>query len=380
MTRTPFRIAVPDTTLEDLQRRLAMTRWPDSVEGAGWEYGTDLAYLKELVEYWRTSFDWRAQERALNAFAQFRAEIDGFGLHFIYERGKGPAPLPILLSHGWPDSIARMQKLIPRLTDPAAHGGDPRDSFDVIVPSLPGFGFSDRPSTRGFGVGRIATLFSKLMHDELGYERYAAHGGDWGSAITRELAVRAPAQLIGIHLTDIPYWRLPPIPASERDAAIDEYFEASRHWGRTEGAYAAIQGTKPQSLGVGLNDSPAGLAAWIIEKFRSWSDCGGELERCYTQDELLTNITIYWATQTIHSACRIYYESLRERPEPKGRVDVPTGVAMFPKELIVAPRAYGERFFNIQRWSEMPRGGHFAALEQPDMLANELREFYRPLR
>ncbi|HET6332398.1 MAG TPA: epoxide hydrolase, partial [Polyangiales bacterium] len=192
MARTPFQIAVPDSVLEDLQRRLDATRWPDSVEGAGWDYGTNLEYLKELVAYWRTQFDWREQERSLNRFTQFRSEVDGFGLHFIYERGKGPAPLPLLLSHGWPDSIARLQKLIPRLTDPAAHGGDANDSFDVIVPSLPGFGFSDRPTTRGFSVTRIAKLFAKLMHDELGYARYAAHGGDWGSAITESLAMQTP--------------------------------------------------------------------------------------------------------------------------------------------------------------------------------------------
>jgi len=380
MARTPFQIAVPDSVLEDLQRRLDATRWPDSVEGAGWDYGTNLEYLKELVAYWRTQFDWREQERSLNRFTQFRSEVDGFGLHFIYERGKGPAPLPLLLSHGWPDSIARLQKLIPRLTDPAAHGGDANDSFDVIVPSLPGFGFSDRPTTRGFSVTRIAKLFAKLMHDELGYARYAAHGGDWGSAITESLAMQTPEQLIGIHLTDIPFWRLLAIPAKELGPSAEKFLQAGRHWSRTEGAYGAIQATKPQTLAFGLNDSAVGLAGWIVEKFRTWSDCDGDVERCFSKDELLTNVMIYWATQTIHSACRTYYESQRDLPQKPARIEVPTGVAMFPKDLVNAPREYGERFFNIQRWQEMPQGGHFAALEQPDLLASELREFFRPLR
>jgi pimeloyl-ACP methyl ester carboxylesterase len=380
MARTPFQIAVPDSVLEDLQRRLQTARWPDSIEAAGWDYGTNIEYLKELVAYWRTKFDWRVQERALNRFSQFRADVDGFGLHFIYERGKGPAPLPILLSHGWPDSIARMQKLIPRLTDPAAHGGDARDSFDVVVPSLPGFGFSDRPSTRGFSVTRIAELFAKLMHDELGYARYAAHGGDWGSAITERLASQTPEQLIGIHLTDIPFWRLAAIPAKDLDPSIEKFLQAGRRWSRSEGAYGSIQATKPQTLAFGLNDSPVGLAGWIVEKFYSWSDCGGDIERCFTKDELLTNVMIYWATQTIHSACRTYYESQRDLPQKAVRIEVPTGVAIFPKDLVNAPRECGELLFDIQRWQEMPRGGHFAALEQPDLLAAELREFFRPLR
>jgi pimeloyl-ACP methyl ester carboxylesterase len=380
MAKKPFQIAVPEVVLEDLRRRLGDIRWPDSVSGAGWDYGTNLNYLRELTDYWRRTFDWRAQERALNQFAQFRSEVDRFGLHFIYERGKGPRPIPILLSHGWPDSITRMLKLIPRLTDPVAHGGDAKDAFDVIVPSLPGFGFSDRPSKPGFGTSQIATLFAKLMTEELGYARYAAHGGDWGSAITQKLAAQSPEQLIGIHLTDVPYWTLVPPPANELQPAEQNFIQAGRKWGQAEGAYAAIQSTKPQTLAVGLNDSPAGLASWIVEKFRSWSDCGGDIERCFSKDELLTNITIYWVTQTVHSASRTYYESQRDRPQRSERIEVPTGFAIFPKDLVNAPREYAERYFNIQRWQEMPRGGHFAALEEPDLLAQELREFYRPLR
>jgi microsomal epoxide hydrolase len=380
MAKTPFQIAVPDSVLDDLRRRLEMTRWPDAVEGAAWDYGTNLEYMKELVAYWRTKFDWRAQERALNQFAQYRADVGGLGIHFIHERGRGPAPIPLLLSHGWPDSFARMVKLIPRLTDPAAHGGDASDSFDVIVPSLPGFGFSDRPAARGFSVSRIATTFAELMRDELGYEKFGAHGGDWGSAITQRLGVQSPAQLIGLHFTDIPYWIMRSLPPNELTPAEQSYMQAARFWGRVEGAYAAIQATKPQTLSFGLTDSPAGLAAWIVEKFRSWSDCGGDIERCYTKDELLTNIMIYWVTQTIHSACRTYYEAMHDLPQTVEKIAVPAGVTNFPKDLVTAPREYGDRFLNIQRWTEMPRGGHFAALEEPDLLANELREFFRPLR
>jgi pimeloyl-ACP methyl ester carboxylesterase len=273
-----------------------------------------------------------------------------------------------------------MVKLIPRLTDPAAYGGEPTDAFDVVVPSLPGFGFSDRPSVRGFSVSRIATTFATLMRDELGFKRFGAHGGDWGSAITQRLGVQSPEQLIGVHFTDLPYWVMRTIPSNELTPAEQSYLQAGRTWGRFEGAYAAIQATKPQTLAFGLSDSPAGLAAWIVEKFRTWSDCGGDIERCYTKDELLTNITIYWVTQTIHSACRTYYEAMRDLPQALERVDVPTGVSQFPKDLVTAPREYGDRFFDIRRWTEMPRGGHFAALEQPDLLANELREFFRPLR
>jgi pimeloyl-ACP methyl ester carboxylesterase len=378
MTRTPFQIAVPDTVLADLRRRLEATRWPDAVEDAAWDYGSNLEYMKELVEYWRTGFDWRAQERALNRWTQYRADIDGLGLHFVYERGKGPAPLPILLSHGWPDSFVRMVKLIPRLTDPAAHGGDPKDAFDVIVPSLPGFGFSDRPTTRGFSVARIAESFAKLMRDELGITRFGAHGGDWGSAVTERLAAQSPDLLVGIHLTDIPYWSLLSVPSKELTEPEQRFLQAGRVWNRSEGAYANIQATKPQTLAFGLSDSPAGLAAWIVEKFRSWSDC--DIERCYSKDELLTNITIYWVTRTIHSACRTYYESMRDLPKTAQRIEVPTGVSQFPKELVLAPREFAERFFNVQRWKDLPRGGHFAALEEPDLLASEIREFFRPLR
>jgi pimeloyl-ACP methyl ester carboxylesterase len=381
MDRTRFTLAAPQAELDDLASRLDRTRWPDSVAGAGWNYGTDLDYLKELVRYWRERFDWRAQERELNRLDHYRATIDGHGLHFVHVRGKGERPLPILLSHGFPDSFTRMLKLIPRLTDPAAYGGDPADAFDVVVPSLPGFGYSDRPSTPGFGVARIAALFAQLMRG-LGYTRYAAHGGDWGSGVTEALAVQDAEHLVGIHLTDVPFWRMFTLPPAALTPAEQRFLDAGKKWQRAEGGYFAIQATKPQTLAVGLNDSPAGLASWIVEKFRTWSDCDGDVERRFSKDELLTNVMIYWLTQTIHSAARTYYEAQQSlsAAAAAARVEVPTGVAIFPKDLVRAPREYAERFFDVRRYTEMPSGGHFAALEEPDLLAHELREFFRPLR
>jgi microsomal epoxide hydrolase len=384
MSVETYHVQVAQETLDDLQMRLAHTRWPDEVSEAGWDYGTNLVYLQDLVMYWREQFDWRAQEKAINRFAHFRATIDGFGVHFIHERGKGATPLPLLLTHGWPDSFLRMVKLIPLLTDPQAHGGSAEDAFDVVVPSLPGYGFSDHPTQQGFTTKRIADLFTTLMTDELGYQRFGAHGGDWGSTITERLAFNHAASLVGIHLTDIPFGHLFTIPPDDLTEAEQKYLEAGRAWQMTEGAYALIQGTKPQTLAYGLNDSPAGLAAWIVEKFRAWSDCDGDVEKRFSKDELLTNITLYWVTETINSANRLYYEAMlsMQNPSPRGQAhsDVPTGVAIFPKDLILAPRAFAERIFDVQRWTDMPRGGHFAALEEPELLAEDIRAFYRPLR
>jgi pimeloyl-ACP methyl ester carboxylesterase len=381
MSVESYRIAIEQHVLDDLKARLANTRWPDEVEGAGWDYGTDLDYLKELVAYWADGFDWRAREADLNRYAHYRADLDGFGLHFIHERGRGERPLPLLLTHGWPDSIVRMLDVIPLLTDPAAHGGDAADAFDVVVPSLPGFGFSDRPRERGFTVANVAALFARLMTDELGYERFGAHGGDWGSSVTERIALDHGDLVVGIHMTDIPYWHLLSVPPGELTEAEQKYLEAGKAWQMSEGGYAIEQATKPQTLAYGLNDSPAGLAAWIVEKFRTWSDCGGDVESRFTKDELLTNVTIYWATQTAGSAARYYYEVLHTPPaDATAKVTVPTGVAIFPTDLVVAPREYGERFFDIQRWTEMPRGGHFAAMEEPELLVDEIRAFFRPYR
>lgn len=383
MSVETFKIKIPEKVLDDLQERLARTRWTDEIPGAGWDYGTNLDYLKELVDYWQTRFDWRAQEAKLNQFAQFRAEIDGLGVHFIHERGKGPNPLPIILTHGWPDSFFRFSKIIPLLTDPESHGGDAADSFDVIVPSLPGYGFSERPASPGV-TARIADLWAKLMSDELGYKRFAAGGGDMGSGVSQELGQSYEDSLVGIHLTDVPYLNIFSYGEDHSDlsAAEKKYLAAGEQWGREEAGYGAIQSTKPQTLAYGLNDSPAGLAAWIVEKFRSWSDCDGDVEKRFTKDELLTNIMIYWATETINSSFLYYYEPSHGHvaKDAKKRVEVPTAFAMFPKDLVPAPREFAERFFNVTRWTEMPRGGHFAAMEEPELLVEDIRAFFRELR
>ena len=382
MTVNPFTVHVADDTLEDLRERLARTRWPGELPHTGWDYGSNLAYVKELAAYWQSEFDWRAQEAALNCFSHFRTSVDGMGIHFIHEKGKGPAPLPLVITHGWPSTVFEMSKIIPLLTNPAAHGGDPQDAFDVVAPSLPGYGFSDVTSTRGINVARIADLWAQLM-TALGYDRYGAHGGDWGAGVTARLGFSYGSHVVGIHTTSVSGvptgWQpgMRDLTAAERT-----FLEARAHWQLEEGGYAHIQGTKPQTLSYGLNDSPAALAAWIVEKWRSWSDCGGDVERCFTKDELLTTVTIYWATQTINSSTRIYYENQHNTwiIQPGQRIDVPCAVARFPKEISRPPREWAERFFNLQQWSEMPRGGHFAAFEQPEVLAQDIRAFFRPLR
>ena len=286
MTVNPFTVHVADETLEDLRERLARTRWPGELPHTGWDYGSNLAYVKELAAYWQSGFDWRAQEAALNRFSHFRTTVDGMGIHFIHEKGKGPAPLPLVITHGWPSTVFEMSKIIPLLTDPAAHGGDPQDAFDVVAPSLPGYGFSDVTSTRGINVARIADLWSQLM-TAIGYDRYGAHGGDWGAGVTARLGFSYGSQVIGIHTTSVSGvptgWQpgMRDLTAAERT-----FLEARAHWQLEEGGYAHIQGTKPQTLSYGLNDSPAALAAWIVEKWRSWSDCDGDVERCFSKDEL----------------------------------------------------------------------------------------------
>lgn len=358
-----------------------MTRWPDEVDGAGWDYGTNLGYLRGLVEYWRDGFVWREQEAKLNEFAHFKTEIDGLGIHFIHERGKGPNPTPLLLTHGWPDSFYRFHKIIPMLTDPERFGGRAEDSFDVVVPSIPGYGFSERPKERGVDDAKTADIFAKLMTNVLGYRKFGAHGGDVGSGVTEKLANSRPESVSAIHLTDIPYIHLFTVSPEDLSEAEREYLRRGHQWSSEEGAYAMLQSTKPQTPTYALNDSPVGLAAWIVEKFRAWSDCGGDIEKSYTKDELLTNITIYWATETVGSSFRMYYEPGGSGgwggSNNEGKSEVPTGVAIFPKDIVPAPREFGERIFNVKRWTEMPRGGHFAALEEPELLAEDLRAFFR---
>lgn len=376
----PFKVQVSDEVLKDLRERLTRTRFPDEVPDTGWEYGTNLAYLRQLVEYWRSSYNWRAHEAEINRFAQFRTEIDGLGIHYIHEPGRGPNPKPLLLTHGWPGSIYEFMRIIPMLTDPAAHGGDPNHSFTVIAPSLPGYGFSDHPRTRAMNIQAIAELFHQLMTGVLGFDRYCAQGGDWGAAVTSRLGEIHGDRLYGIHLNLL-------FVGGRRDHSselTDEekvFLADMDHFRREETGYQWIQGTRPQTLAYGLNDSPAGLAAWIVEKFRTWSDCHGDVERSFTRDQLLTNVMIYWVTQTINSSTRLYYEARHHpwRLKPGTRIEAPTGVAMFPAELVRPPRHWAERAYNVRRWTAMPNGGHFAAMEQPQLLAADIREFYREL-
>lgn len=381
MTPRPFRVHVPDAVLADLRDRLARVRWPDEAPGPAWSYGTSLGYMKELVAYWRDTYDWRTHEARLNELRQFTAPVAGITLHFIHEEGCGPNPLPLLLSHGWPGSVWEFHTIIPMLTDPARFGGDPTDSFTVIAPSLPGYGFSFAPGQPRFGVAEIADAFAALMTDVLGYRRFAAQGGDWGGFVTSRLGAAYPDRLVGIHVNLLALRRdlaRPANPTPEEQQYLDEL----AHWLREETGYQWIQGTKPQTLAYALTDSPVGLAAWIVEKFRTWSDCGGDVERRFSKDVLLTNIMIYWVTGAINASFWPYYARYHQ-PWPIGdgqRIEVPTAYAAFPREIVRPPRSWAERMYNIRRWTVMPAGGHFAALEEPDALAADVRAFFRDLR
>ena len=379
----PFTIAVENSVLDDLRQRLADTRWPDEIPNTGWDYGSNLTYIKELVDYWRTDFDWRAQEAELNAFNHFKSEVDGLDIHFIHEKGKGPNPIPLIITHGWPSCFFEMTKIIPLLADPASHGGDAADSFDVVAPSLPGFGFSDHAQDRGMEVQRVAGMWNKLMTQNLGYPKFGAQGGDIGSGVTARLGFAHSDTLYGIHLTSItrptPYLGPGSKPVTDSEQAL---ITQRDKWFQDEGGYNHIQGTKPQTLAYGLNDSPVGLAAWIVEKYRTWSDCGGDVEKSYTKDELLTIVTIYWVTQTISSSTRMYFENQKHlwTMEKDQKVPTPAGMAMFPQEISKPPREWGERSYDVRRWTEMASGGHFAALEEPQLLAEEVRAFFRDFR
>jgi pimeloyl-ACP methyl ester carboxylesterase len=380
----PFRLDVPDSVLNDLQQRLERVRWPDEPpHGAPWQFGTDLTDIKGLVAYWRQGFDWRAQEAKLNQFPQYTAPVAGIDLHFIHVPGVGPNPVPLLLSHGWPGSVWEFHKLIPMLTDPGRFGADPADAFTVVAPSLPGYTLSFRPNQPRFGVPDIGRAFTELMVDALGYLRFAAQGGDWGSFISAYLALSVPEHVLGIHINLLPLRREPPAAdAPPDDAEMAAYRVELDHWLREETGYSTIQGTKPQTLAYGLTDSPVGLAAWIVEKFRTWSDCGGDIERSFTRDDLLTNIMLYWVTGAIGSSFWPYYARLHDGwPLPAAqRIEVPTAYQSFPKDILHPPRSLAERAFNIQRWTVSPRGGHFAALEEPQRLADDVRAFFRGLR
>ena len=371
MPPRPFRIDVPQDVLTDLHRRLDATRFPEPLPGAPWERGADVSSVRELCAYWRHQYDWRRHEAELNRYPQFLCEVDGVELHFWHVRGKGPAPLPLLLTHGWPGSNHDFHHLIGPLTDPAAHGGDAADAFDVVIPALPGYGFSGKPREPGWSATRIAAAFDRLMAEHLGYVRYGAQGGDWGGIVTTMLGVEHPGHLVGIHLNMA--FAEPP-PGEEQGELAREHGQKLAALMAKEGGYFAVQSTKPMSLAIGQSDSPAGLAAWFVEKFQTWSDI-------HSRDWLLTNLMLYWVTNSAASAANLYYEThgmgLLDQSSP---VRVPTAVAVFPKELPMAPRRWLEARYNLRRYTEMARGSHFAAVDAPDLFLEDVRAFFRELR
>src|SRR4029453_2102393 len=376
----PFRVEVPQAELDDLRDRLARTRWPDDYEGVGWDYGTDLATMKELATYWRDSYDWRQQEAYLNSFPHFTTEFDGEELTFIHVRGTDPDPIPLLLLHGWPDSVCRYLKLIPLLTDPASHGGDPGICFDVVVPWLIGRYRGGFRAPRSGLFRHIAEQLWTLMTRELGYQRFGAAGGDGGSVIAQLLGVPHPDSGLGGHLTDlgctIAFAQFPDLSEGEQ-----RYFGELQGWSLQEGAYAMVQGTKPQTLAFGLNDSPVGFAAWIIEKFRTWSDCDGRLENVYTKDELLTNVMLYWLNGPTARSVSYREELTSPSLAPNQQVGVPSALAVPPKDLgPIMPRELAERnLTDLRRYTVLPHGGHFAAMEYPDVVAQDVRASFADL-
>jgi len=387
--KKPFKIEIPAYIIDDLKARIGNTRWTYEIDNDNWEFGTNKFYLKELCDYWQNEFDWKKQEIWLNSFNHFKSMIDGTGLHYILQQGEGHKRIPLLLIHGWPDSFMRFLKIIPFLTKEDENGL----SFDVIIPSIPGHGFSDIPLTTGMNTKRVAKLLTQLMTDELGYEKFVAHGGDLGTGVTEQIALYHKKSLLAIHLTDIPYHHILAMKPDELNKEEKKYLDAITKWQMTEGAYNMIQSTKPQTLAFGLNDSPVGLAAWIVEKFHNWSDCHGDVESCFTKDELLTNITIYWVTQTINSSFRHYNEAMKDLVQEKynplkklnpfdktgGRVTVPLGVAESQVDLLPSEE-FTNKFFNVQHWTKMPKGGHFLAIEQPELLADDIRNFVSGLK
>lgn len=377
----PFQGTTTPAQLDDLRARLRATRWPDVPEDAGWSMGTDLGELRDLVGYWADGFDWDAQEAALNDLPRHRVTLDGLGIHLVHARAVAPAGpvLPIVLCHGWPDSFWRYTKVVPLLTDPGAHGGDPADAFDVVIPDMPGFGYSDRPSGPARDTRTVAGMWARLM-SVLGYQRFGAAGGDMGSHVARFLALDHSERVVAVHRMDAGL----PIFLGDRAELGDQeraYLDGAAAWGATEGGYAAMHRTKPQTVAAALNDSPAGLASWIVEKLRDWSDCDGDLWSTYTRDEVLTNLSIFWFTQTIGSSMRVYRANAAIPLEQHTRrVEVPSGFAIFGGDVVRPPRAWLERVANVVHATEPPRGGHYAPFEQPEAYAQDLRDFFRPYR
>ncbi len=377
----PFRIGIPQADLDDLAARLRLTRWPDDPAGADWSYGIPVGYMRELTEYWRDEYDWRAQEAKLNAFPQFSTEIDGYDVHFLHVRSAEPDALPIILTHGWPGSIVEFIELIGPLTNPQAHGGDRADALHVVIPSIPGFGFPGPTSEIGWSIPRVAKVWAELMH-RLGYERYAAHGGDNGSPISRELGLIDQDHVVALHLTAIFSAVARPKTADLTVDGEKRSLEAAYRYKFDLGGYAALQSTRPQSIAYGLTDSPVGQLAWIAERFKEWTDSTNAPEDAVDRDAMLTNVMIYWLNRTAGSSARYYKEGTKVRgfgaPEPPS--PVPTAVAVFPKDLAIPVRRLAEATHNIVRWTEFDRGGHFPALEQPALLLADLREAMRPYR
>jgi len=379
--RKAFNINIDQSLLDDLQKRIADTRWTNETENAGWEFGTNETYLKALCDYWQHNFDWRKQEADLNRLPHFKTKIEDVNIHFIHAKGRGRNPTPLLLLHGWPDSFYRFHKIIPMLTDPASFGKDPSLTFDLIIPSLPGIGFTDAVNaTHEQPMRYTARLFWKLMTEVLGYKRFFSAGGDGGSPLSQTLAIDYPQSLTGIYLTDLG-WHVGNIDPAKVSKKERHYLDKAKQASYKDGAYAMVQVTKPQSLAYSLTDSPVGLAAWLIDRFYGWCDCDGNIEASFTKDELLTNIMIYWLTGTIGSSMRNYRaEMLSPTLTTADYVNIPVGLGLFPKDIGgVPPREFAERTLKVQHWTEMPKGGHFAALEQPELLADDIIKFVSTL-
>jgi microsomal epoxide hydrolase len=374
----PYTLAIPQTAIDDLHARLARVRWADEAPDAPWAYGASLGFMREMVDHWRHRYDWRSTEAALNAWPQFKTRIDGIDVHFLHVRGKGPDPQPLLLSHGWPGSILEFMKLIPLLTDPAAHGGDAADAFTVVVPSLPGYTLSFRAGQPRMALPAIGAMFDTLMHERLGYARYGAQGGDWGSFVTAWLGANRAERVRGIHLNFLPLRRDAGMFANPSQAE-HRYITELEAFLKEETGYQWIQGTRPQTLAFALADSPVGLAAWITEKYRAWTDCDGDPRNALSMDEMLGNISLYWFTNCIGASFWPYYARMHAKWPIDGRIEVATGYCEFPCEILRPPREAAERVFNIRRWTVEAKGGHFAALEQPAVLAREIRAFFRAL-
>jgi pimeloyl-ACP methyl ester carboxylesterase len=370
-----FRIAVPDDVLIDLRERLHRTRWPEPECVDDWSQGMPLAYTRELAAYWADGYDWRTREAALNRFDQFVTEIDGLDIHFIHQRSPHTDAFPLIITHGWPGSIVEFHKVIEPLTDPTAHGARAQDAFHVVCPSLPGYGFSGKPTATGWGVGKVADAWETLM-TRLGYDRYGAQGGDWGAAVTTAMGVKR-GHCVGIHI-NMPL-ALPPAGMGSPTPEEQEALEARERYAKWDSGYMKQQSTRPQTLGYGLVDSPVGQMAWIVEKFWSWMDCDGHPENVLTRDELLDNVMMYWATASAASSARMYWESINSFGE-FSRVELPTGIAAFPKEIVRSPRHWCEANFNITHWTAMLRGGHFAAFEQPELFVDDVRTFFATVR